>query len=87
MCGESAAPTTPRGIPDSDMHRIVEGLRFVYPHTAATTVPSKQTATQLKGREKDSEVAENTVKKQTVSFRRPSFVAQKTSAQDRRQNK
>ena len=33
-------------------------LRFSYPYTAATQTPSKQTATQLKGRPKDQEVAE-----------------------------
>lgn len=43
--------------------RVVQNIRtalsFRYPHLAATTVPSKQTATQKKGRLKDQEVAEN----------------------------
>lgn len=38
-----------------------EALDFVYPHQAACTVPTKLTATQLKGREKDKEIAEETV--------------------------
>ena len=39
-----------------------EALEFVYPHLAACAVPTKLTATQLKGREKDREIAENTVR-------------------------
>jgi len=35
-------------------------LAFTYAHQSATTIPSKQTATQLKGRFKDREVKENT---------------------------
>ena len=36
-------------------------LRYVYPHAAACTAPTKLTATQLKGREKDQEIAADTV--------------------------
>lgn len=36
-----------------------EGLQFAYPHLAATREPSKQTATQLKGRAKDEESEED----------------------------
>ena len=35
-------------------------LDFVYPYQTACLTPSKLTATQLKGREKDDEIAENT---------------------------
>lgn len=38
---------------------LKNSLRFVYPHLASTTFPSKQTATQLKGRSLDREAAEN----------------------------
>ncbi len=38
-----------------------EALDFVYPHLAACAAPTKLTATQLKGREKDKEIAEDTV--------------------------
>ncbi len=38
-----------------------EALDFRYPHQAACSVPTKLTATQLKGREKDKEIAEETV--------------------------
>jgi ATP-dependent helicase/nuclease subunit A len=48
----------------------------VYPHEKATQTPSKQTATQLKGRAKDQEAAENTAEKAAFmprTFRKPSF--------------
>ena len=38
-----------------------EALDFVYPHAAACTAPTKLAATQLKGREKDKEIAQETV--------------------------
>ena len=41
------------------LERMRAGLNFTYPHTSATTIPSKLTATQLKGRPKDQEVSEN----------------------------
>lgn len=48
-------------------------LDYQYPYTQATQVPSKQTATQLKGRMKDQEVAEETPKSIPKHFRKPSF--------------
>ena len=47
-------------MPPEVLERIRQGLEYRYPHPAATQAPSKQTATQKKGREKDQEVAENT---------------------------
>ncbi len=48
--------------------------QFRYPYPAATVTPSKQTATQLKGRGKDEEAAQFTVrKKETSAWRQPSF--------------
>ena len=38
-----------------------EALDFIYPHAAACLAPTKLTATQLKGREKDREIAQETV--------------------------
>lgn len=63
-------------IPEKVIHRLKESLAFQYIHESATKVPSKQTATQLKGREKDREAAENTdtVNNFYRSWRRPSFV-------------
>ncbi len=43
-----------------DISKLRDSLNYVYPHMAATSFPSKQTATQLKGRMKDQEAAENT---------------------------
>lgn len=60
-------------LPADLLARIKAGLAFSYAHKQATSIPSKQTATQLKGRAKDQEVAENTLSVRNVSFRRPSF--------------
>ncbi len=38
-----------------------EALDFVYPYAAACTAPTKITATQLKGREKDREIVQETI--------------------------
>ncbi len=50
-------------------------LAFSYPYKQATLTPSKETATQLKGREKDREAAEHTeVREHRFPLRKPSFV-------------
>ncbi len=62
---------TPHPIPE----QFGKALNFQYPHLAATQAPSKQTATQRKGREKDAEAAEDTPSKPQYPYqwRRPSF--------------
>ena len=51
-------------------------LDYVYPYQAASIVPSKLTATQLKGREKDEEIAENTIRPYyRCSFEAPMFLS------------
>ena len=61
-----------------------EALLFRYDWPAATSAPSKQTATQRKGRVKDEEAAEHAA--QDVHFeqtlRKPSFVARTNQATD-----
>lgn len=53
-----------------------EALDFVYPHFAACTAPTKLTATQLKGREKDKEIAQETVQPYIRrSFAAPRFLS------------
>ena len=56
---------------------LEEALNWRYPHAAAADIPSKLTATQLKGREKDREAAEEGVELRPappeVSLRRPYF--------------
>ena len=52
------------------------GLSFAYPYREATVTPSKQTATQLKGRDKDHEAAENSSASWDAhhAWRNPSFI-------------
>lgn len=68
---EAPKPTLP---PDT-MARLQEALSFRYAHPGATQAPSKQTATQRKGRIKDQEAAENTQEPKAASrsWRKPSF--------------
>lgn len=51
--GAQSAPPLPDG--------LAQRLSWRYPHAASADIPSKLTATQLKGREKDAEAAENAV--------------------------
>ena len=55
--GEEAQPSTVPQLPGN----LAEKLSWQYPYIACAAIPSKLTATQLKGREKDSEAAENAV--------------------------
>jgi len=45
-------------LPEGTEQKLRAALGFSYPHRAATVSPSKQTATQRKGRQKDQEAAE-----------------------------
>lgn len=58
---------------------LQKGLNFSYPYIDATKFPSKQTATQLKGRVKDQEASENTQPKKHYihSWKVPSFAEKK----------
>ena len=66
------------------LNYLSDSLSFQYPHRRATLIPSKMTATQLKGREKDNEAAENTGTRRDVvrSWRRPSFAEGRQSGKD-----
>lgn len=57
-----------------------KSLSFHYGHLAATQAPSKQTATDRKGREKDAEAAEDTQepKHPVRTWRRPAFHTRQT---------
>ena len=46
-------------LPQGTVELLRQQLSYRYPHEAATVTPSKQTATQLKGRDKDEEVKDN----------------------------
>ena len=56
--------------------RLKTALDFRYSHMAATLAPSKQTATQRKGRLKDQEAAEDTREPKQIhrTWRKPSFL-------------
>ena len=65
-------------MPDGVERALQEALSFQYAYDAATRAPSKQTATNRKGRAKDEEAAEDTQapKFPTRDFRRPSFLTE-----------
>ena len=76
---EAASAETSRKnvVPVTELDKIAASLSFRYPHAAATATPSKVTATQLKGREKDDEAAQNASpqKHKMLSWRKPSFLS------------
>ncbi len=63
-------------VSDKTVAYIQKSLEFTYPFYLATQTPSKQTATQIKGRDKDREVSEQAQSQVRLipSFRKPSFV-------------
>ena len=63
---------------------LKQELSFEYPYGWATKTPSKQTATQIKGRQKDQEVAENSLPTSFAGrvFRKPTFVEEIHSASE-----
>lgn len=64
------------GLDEDLITRIGDNLSFLYPYISATKTPSKQTATQLKGRIKDQESSEHTFAQiqKPFGWRKPSFV-------------
>ena len=61
-----------------------QGLTLRYPYQAATQAPSKQTATQRKGRSKDQEAAENAPEpKGRRTWRKPSFGERQVQGKER----
>lgn len=71
-------------VPKEQIAKIREGLSFRYAHSMATMTPSKKTATDRKGREKDLEVSENTHIPQEMirKWRKPSFVHSQISGKE-----
>ncbi len=69
------------GLPEEALRQLRKALSFQYPHQAATQAPSKQTATQRKGREKDAEAAENAPEEKLPAraWRRAAFAAETES--------
>jgi ATP-dependent helicase/nuclease subunit A len=64
-----------RHMPEGTVERLRNALGFRYHYEEATVTPSKQTATQIKGREKDQESAEHAQPNPVHSrhWRKPSF--------------
>lgn len=72
------------GIPNNAVDILQKSLKFIYPYNYATEIPSKQTATQLKGRNKDTEVAEHSAPKLAPyrNWRKPKFICAETAGKD-----
>jgi ATP-dependent helicase/nuclease subunit A len=64
-------------LPPEILEKIHRQLSFRYAHTAATVTPSKQTATQRKGRVKDQEASEQAQEPKQIqrNWRKPEFIA------------
>ncbi len=60
LIGGCSAEEEKTTMPDEMLNKIRDRLEFCYPYLSATLAPSKQTATQRKGRVKDTEATENT---------------------------
>ena len=71
-------------ISEETVDRIAKALNFSYPYANAVNTPSKLTATQLKGRMKDVEAAEDTdqAKLRSGIFRKPNFIGTTSSGKD-----
>ena len=71
-------------VPTEALSEIQKGLSYQYPYAAATDTPSKKTATEQKGREKDLEASEHTPQPPSVirKWRRPAFIAPQFSARE-----
>jgi ATP-dependent helicase/nuclease subunit A len=76
--GTNICDVTAEVLPDGTVERLRQGLAFRYGHERAAVAPSKQTATQRKGRQKDTEVAEHAHERTFTArkWRRPGFVEQ-----------
>ena len=72
----SALAEESRQLPEGTEEALKAALAFHYAHPAATRTPSKQTATQRKGRFKDQEAAEQAPEPKQISrsWRKPSFM-------------
>lgn len=73
-----------RQLPAETLEQLRAALAFHYPYQAATDAPSKQTATQRKGRIKDAEVAEDTMEhiSDVRRWRSPGFAESSPAGKD-----
>ena len=72
-----------RGVSNAVIHSIESSHRFCYPYPQAVGAPSKLTATQLKGREKDAEASQLAPENRPYfrNFRKASFAGQEITGQ------
>ncbi len=72
-----SAPTQTAEQEGGDGEELVDRLRWTYPHQEEVAIPSKLTATQLKGRALDEEAAEQAPRPvRPLTFGRPRFAAE-----------
>ncbi|WP_130871158.1 helicase-exonuclease AddAB subunit AddA [Intestinimonas massiliensis (ex Afouda et al. 2020)] len=72
-----AAPSPEEGEPEHDPAELTEKLAWRYPYEASEALPSKLTATQLKGRGLDEEAAEEAPRPpRAITFGRPRLAAE-----------
>lgn len=73
-----------RQITNESLVKIRDALTFQYPYLSATQMASKQTVTNLKGRQKDLEASEHTEEPPVVvrKWRRPSFLGPEISGKE-----
>jgi len=71
-------------MPEGTEEALSRALGFAYPHMEATRTPSKQTATERKGRRKDEEAAEETPEPKHIvrAWRKPSFLEESRGGKD-----
>ena len=67
-------------ISDEMLRNLSDAINFSYPHAIATLIPSKLTATQLKGRTLDLEISEGTEAIREISFRKAGSSSQISGA-------
>ena len=82
---ENGGSTKKQGriLPEEYLARMQQSFAFSYPYQKATIAPSKLTATQLKGRNKDMEISEHAAQSyvHTHRFRQASFTGRQLSGQ------
>ena len=85
MSGAAVEEQREASLPEAVVQRMERDLAFRYAHPAATVTPSKQTATQRKGRLKDQEAAENAAEPPVRSrhWRKPTFIEKIATGRDR----
>lgn len=84
IVSKDSVPDVSSVISNDNIEKIRKGLSFSYAYDASTWIPSKLTATQLKGRPKDQEVAEFAGESQyrALTFRAPIPQKTKSSGQE-----